>query len=254
MIVKKPEDIAGLMKVGNLVGRTIVHMAKKMKPGMTTAELDAIGAKFLKKHGAVSAPIKEYKYPATTCISINDEAAHAIASPDRIIQAGDLVNIDVSAFLDGYIGDSGASFPVPPVSEEVQRLCDYTKRALSASLSMVRAGEPLWVIGKAAEAVAKEGGYTIIRELGGHGVGTKLHEPPHSVPHYFTKRARQKLKNGQVMTVEPFLNTGAGEIYTADDGWALITTDGSISAQYEHTIIVTDGAPILTTRAEGVDW
>ncbi|MEO0563527.1 MAG: type I methionyl aminopeptidase, partial [Chloroflexota bacterium] len=200
MIVKNPEELAGLIHVGNIVGKTIVHMASHLEAGMTTADLDDIGAQFLKANGAVSAPINDYKYPAATCISINDEAAHAIASPDRVIQPGDLVNIDVSAIADGFYGDSGASFPVPPVKEEVQRLCDYTKRALAAAIDAVKAGEKLWVIGKASEKVAKEGGYKIIKELGGHGVGRKLHEPPHSVPHYYTRRARQTLKQGQVMT------------------------------------------------------
>jgi methionyl aminopeptidase len=254
MIVSNPAELAGLIKVGNVVGRTVVHMARHMQPGMTTAELDNIGARFLRQNGAESAPIHDYKYPAATCISINDEAAHAIASPDRVIRPGDLVNIDVSAIMDGYYGDTGASFPVPPISEEVQRLCDYTKKALAAAINAAKAGQPLWVIGKASGAVAKEGGYTIIRELGGHGVGRKLHEPPHSIPHYYTKRARGKLKVGQVLTIEPFLNAGKGEIYKADDGWSLITKDGSIAAQYEHTVVITEGKPILTTRVEGVDW
>lgn len=254
MIVKNPEDLAGLVKAGEVVGKCIVHMAQHMEPGMTTAELDKIGEKFLKAHGAKSAPQLTYDYPAVTCISINDEAAHAIASPDRVIQPGDLVNIDVSASVNGYIGDSGASFPVPPVSDEVQRLCDHTKQALQAAIDAVKGGERLWVIGKAVEKVAKKGGYSIIKELGGHGVGHKLHEPPHSIPHYFTRKARTKLKVGQVLTIEPFLNTGSGEIYTADDNWSLITKDGSLSAQYEHTVVITENAPILTTRVDGVDW
>lgn len=254
MIAKTPQDMAALMKIGNIVAETILHMADHIKPGMSTAELDDIGAAYLRKHGARSAPIKDYKYPAATCISINDEAAHAIARPDRIIQAGDLVNIDVSAELNGYYGDSGASFPVPPISDEVQRLCDYTKRALAAALDAVRTGEPLWVIGKAAESVAKDGGYHIIRDLGGHGVGRKLHEPPHSIPHYYTKRARQKLEQGQVLTIEPFLTRGAGRIETMPDKWTLKTVDGALSAQYEHTVIITDGKPILTTRVSGTTW
>jgi methionyl aminopeptidase len=254
MIISSPQDLAGLIAIGDIVGKTIVHMSQQMEIGMTTAELDAVGAAFLAQHGAESAPVKTYKYPAATCISINDEAAHAIASANRVIKAGDLVNIDVSAVKDGYYGDSGASFPVPPISDEVQRLCDHTKRALQAAIDAVKANENLWVIGKAAEKVAKEGGYKIIQQLGGHGIGKKLHEPPHSIPHYYTKRARQKLKAGQVLTIEPFLNTGKGKIYTADDGWTLLTTDGSISAQYEHTVVITEGKPVLTTRVEGVTW
>lgn len=254
MIVKNPEELAKLIKIGNIVGNTIVHMASQMKPGMSTAELDDIGARYLRKHGAQSAPIKDYKYPAATCISINDEAAHAIATPERIIQPGDLVNIDVSAELDGYYGDSGASFPVPPVTDEVQRLCEYTRRALHAAIGAVRPNEPLWVIGKAVEKVAKEGGYHIIRDLGGHGVGRKLHEPPHNIPHHFTQRARQKIALGQVITIEPFLTLGNGEIKTLPDKWTLKTVDGALSAQYEHTVVVMGGTPILTTRVDGVTW
>jgi methionyl aminopeptidase len=255
MIIQSPDELKGLLEIGKIVGQTIVHMAAQMRPGMTTAELDEIGEKYLHTHGAISAPRHDYKYPAGTCISINDEAAHAIASPNRIIKPGDLVNIDVSAIKDGYYGDSGASFPVPPVSEEAQRLCDYTKRALQAAIDAVRAGEPLSVIGRAAEAVAKEGGYNIIEDLGGHGVGRKLHEPPHRVPHVYRRALnRKKLAKNQVMTLEPFLTRGKGKIYTADDGWTLITTDGALSAQYEHTVIITDGKPILTTRVDGVTW
>lgn len=261
MEIKKPEDLTGLLAIGKIVGMTIVHMANEMQPGMTTKQLDDIGAEFLTKHGARSAPQLTYKYPAATCISINNEAAHAIASPDRIIQAGDLVNIDVSAELNGYIGDSGASFPVPPVTDEIQRLCDYTKKALTAGINAARAGEYLWEIGKAVNKVADEGGYNIIRDLGGHGVGRKLHEPPNSIPHFYDprdkraiRRAKKKLKVGQVMTIEPFLTLGDGTIYTADDQWTLITTDGALSAQYEHTVVITDGAPILTTKTDGVDW
>jgi methionyl aminopeptidase len=254
MIVKNPQELAGLIRIGNIVGKTIIHMSQQMQPGMTTAELDDIGAAFLKANGAQSAPQRDYQYPAATCISINDEAAHAIASPKRVIQPGDLVNIDVSAVLDGYYGDSGASFPVPPVRPEVQRLCDYTKSALAAAIDAVRAGEKLFVIGREAEKVAKAGGYTIIRELGGHGVGRKLHEPPHSIPHYYTKRARQTLIAGQVLTIEPFLNTGKGKIETLDDKWTLRTIDGSLSAQYEHTVVITEDKPILTTKVDGVDW
>lgn len=246
MTVESHEDLLGLLKIGRIVGLTLQHMQAAARPGMSTAELDAIGAAFLRQHGARSAPILAYNYPGHTCISINDEAAHGIPS-SRVIQPGDLVNIDVSAEMDGYWADTGGTVAMPPISPEKQRLCDYTRKALEAAISVVRAGQPINVIGKAVEAVARQGGYSIIRELGGHGVGRHLHEPPHAVPHHFVRRATQRLTEGMVLTLEPFLTTGAIHVKTEADGWTLRTTDGSLSAQYEHTVVITDEAPILVT-------
>jgi methionyl aminopeptidase len=246
MSIENERDIVGLMKVGRVVALTMYHMAEAMKPGMTTRELDEIGAKFLAQHGARSAPILTYKFPGHTCLSINDEAAHGIPG-DRVIQPGDLVNIDVSAELEGYFADTGGSFAVPPVSPEKQRLLDTARKALNAAVNVVKAGQPINVIGQAVEAVAQPAGYRIIQELGGHGVGRKLHEPPHAVPHHYVRRARQKLREGQVLTLEPFLTTGADHVKTDPDGWTLRTTDGSLAAQYEHTVIITKDRPILVT-------
>lgn len=246
MTVETEQDLLNLLKIGRIVTLTMQHMAKHLEPGITTRELDDIGAAYLEKHGARSAPVLTYNFPGVTCISVNEEIAHGIPG-DRAIQAGDMVNIDVSAELNGYFADTGGTYLVPPVQPEVQRLCDFTREALNTALSAVRAGQPLNVIGRAVESVAKRGGYAIIRELNGHGIGRRLHDEPRNVPHYYTPRARQTLKDGLVLTIEPFLNTGKGKIVTAPDGWTLKTTDGSISAQYEHTIVITKGEPILVT-------
>jgi methionyl aminopeptidase len=246
MSIDNEQDVLALMRIGRIVGLTLQHMGAAIRPGMTTAELDDLGARFLVGHGARSAPILTYKFPGYTCISINDEAAHGIPG-DRVIQPGDLVNVDVSAELDGYFADTGGSFAVPPVAPERQRLLDTTRRALEAALAVVRAGQPLNVIGKAVESVAHPAGYSILRELGGHGVGRSLHEPPHAVPHYFNPRARQRLTEGMVLTIEPFLTTGAIHVKTDPDGWTLRTVDGSLAAQFEHTIIVTRDQPVLVT-------
>lgn len=246
MSIENEQDIVNLLKIGRIVGLTVQHMGAALQVGMTTAELDAIGAAFLAEHGARSAPILTYKFPGHTCISINDEAAHGIPG-DKVIQAGDLVNIDVSAELDGYYADTGSSFAMSPVTPEKQHLLDTTRQALQAAIGVARAGQPLNAIGKAVESVAKPAGYRIIRELGGHGVGRGLHEPPHAVPHYYNRRARQKLKEGMVLTLEPFLTTGAIHVKTQPDGWTLKTTDGSLAAQFEHTVIITKDAPILVT-------
>jgi methionyl aminopeptidase len=246
MSIESEHDLIGLMRIGRIVGLTLRHMQAALRPGMTTAELDDIGARFLARHGARSAPILTYNFPGHTCISINDEAAHGIPG-SRVIQPGDLVNIDVSAEMDGYWADTGATTPVPPVTPQMQRLCAATQQALAAAVDAVRAGLPLNVIGQAVEPVARKHGFKVIRNLGGHGIGRRLHEPPHAVPHHFDPRARQPLTDGLVMTLEPFLTTRATQVRTDADGWTLRTVDGSLAAQYEHTIIVTRDRPILVT-------
>ena len=247
MIVKSDKDLLGLTRIGQIVGETLQEMVAALKPGMTTRELDEIGSHALMRHKARSAPILVYKYPGVTCISINDEAAHGIPG-DRVVQPGDLVNIDVSAELNGYFADTGASVPVPPIAPASQALCNATQTALQAAIDAVHAGEPLNVIGLAVEGVARKGGYKIIRELGGHGVGRGLHEPPRNVPNFYTTRAKEKLTDCLVLTIEPFLTPGSGKIFTAKDGWTLKTQDGAIAAQYEHTLIITPKKPVLTTK------
>jgi methionyl aminopeptidase len=246
MTVENEKDLIGLMRIGKLCAETMQHMAKHLKPGITTRELDDIGADYLEKHGARSAPIITYQFPGATCISINEEVAHGIPG-SRVVQPGDMVNIDVSAALDGYYADTGATYLVPPNTPEQERICNFTKRALEKAIEVVRDGVPLHVIGKAVEKEARAGGYSIIRELGGHGVGRALHEEPRNVPNFFNPRARSVLREGMVLTLEPFLNTGRGRIITGDDNWTLKTTDGSLSAQYEHTVIITKDRPILVT-------
>lgn len=246
MIVDNDKDLVGLMAIGRICGLTIKHMAEQMEPGMTTRELDDIGAAFLAQHGARSAPIITYNFPGATCISINEEVAHGIPG-DRVIQPGDIVNIDVSAELDGYYGDTGSSFIVPPSTPEKEHLLEHTKEALQKAIDAVQAGKPLNVIGKAVETVSRKSGYKIIKELNGHGVGRSLHETPRNIPNYYNPRARQKMEDGLVLTIEPFFNTGKAKIITAADGWTLKTTDGSLSAQFEHTVIITKDKAIIVT-------
>jgi methionyl aminopeptidase len=246
MSISSEKELAALLKIGRIVGMTMQAMAEALRPGITTAELDAIGAAYLKKHGARSAPQITYKFPGATCVSINDEAAHGIPG-DRVVKPGDLVNIDVSAELDGFFADTGASFPVPPVSEATQRLCNATQAALQRALDSVTAGKPINVIGRAVEQEAQINGYNIIRDLGGHGIGRGLHEEPRNVPNYYTKRAKTILTEGLVLTIEPFLTPGPGRIFTAKDGWTLKTANGAPACQYEHTVVITKGKPLLVT-------
>ncbi len=245
MTVENDKDLLGMMAIGRICGEALLHMAEHLEAGMTTAELDAIGAEFLDEHGAVSAPITAYKFPGHTCISINDEAAHGIPG-DRVIQPGDLVNIDVSAVKDGYWGDTGRSFPMPPVSPEIEKLVLSTEKALEIAIEHSKAGVPVNKIGREVERFARRQGYYVIEELGGHGVGRHIHEKP-SIPNFYNRRNRDRLKEGMVVTLEPFLTTGARHVKTTDDGWTLKTRDGSLSAQIEHTVIITRERPILVT-------
>jgi methionyl aminopeptidase len=247
MTIEKDDELEALRAAGRAVARAMQEMARHVAPGITTAELDEIGRDVLAAHGARSAPLVSYGFPGHTCISINDEAAHGIPSPKRKLAEGDLVNIDVSAELGGFYGDTGGSFAVGQISKEAEALCRATRRALADAMSVAKAGQPLWMIGRAVQARAKKAGFHVVRNISGHGIGRKLHEPP-SVLNTYDPRARQKLHEGLVMTIEPFLTTGATHVEEAGDGWTLKTPDGSLSAQYEHTMVITKGEPIVLTE------
>jgi methionyl aminopeptidase len=248
MSIEKQTDIVGLMRIGKIVAQTIGLMKAAVRPGLTTLELDQVGAKHLKAHGARSAPYVTYQYPGWTCLSINDEVAHGIPG-GRVLQAGDLIKIDVSAELDGFFADAAEAVAVGEASPEVARLLAAAEEARDAGIAAAKAGQPINAIGRAAEDVARRGRYNIIRELPGHGVGRALHEPP-SIPSHYLKSsaARQPLRDGMVFTVEPHLTTGGGRIYEdKDDGWTLRTRDGGLVAAFEHTIVVSGDEPVIIT-------
>ena len=241
-------EITGLKKIGSIVGAVLSQMVQAVRPGITTKELDLFGQSLFQSYGVRSAPILSYHFPGSTCISVNEEAAHGIPGP-RVIHAGDMVNVDVSAELNGFFADSGATVPVPPVSAEDQRLCDCTRAALKKALEAARAGNPLNAIGKAVEGEASRCGFNIVSALNGHGVGRSLHEEPHFIPNYYNPRDRRVLAEGMVIAIEPFLTSGNGQVLNADDGWTIRTADGQRIAQYEHSLIVTRGKPIILTLA-----
>jgi methionyl aminopeptidase len=246
MSIDGQHDVDGLKRAGAAVAEARDTMAAHVAAGITTRELDAIGREVLRRHGARSAPQLAYDFPGTTCISVNDELAHGIPS-DRRLRDGDVVNIDVSAELDGYWADSGASFPVGRVTPKLRNLLFTTRQALTDAMGEVRAGAPIRNIGRAVERRAKRAGFRVVRELCGHGVGRHIHEAP-NVPNTFDRNDSSVLHEGLVITIEPFLTTGATSVYEADDGWTLRTPDGSVGAQFEHTMIVTRGEPIVVTR------
>jgi methionyl aminopeptidase len=248
MTIDGDEDLAGLQRVGRVVAEVRDAMLDAVEPGITTAELDALGRRIMRSHGARSAPRLAYRFPGSTCISVNDEAAHGIPSHLRQLRSGDLVNIDVSAELDGYWADTGASRGVGEVSERALALLEATRTAQREGMAEARAGQPLRHIGRAVERRARRHGFTVIADLCGHGVGRSIHEEP-SVPGVEDRRDRTVLWEGLVIANEPFLAMGATSTVTGDDGWTLFTDNGGLAAQFEHTIVVTGGEPIVLTAA-----
>ena len=246
MSINTEKDLEGLRKVGRIVARCLQLMQSKLEPGMTTAELDAIGGQFLAVHGARSAPQLTYNFPGFTCISVNEEAAHGIPGP-KVLQAGDLVNIDVSAELDGYFADTGGSAIIPPESKLHLQICAAAKQALENAMLEARAGARLNRIGHAIETEALRNGFTVIENLGSHGVGRALHEEPGFIPGFYDKSDRRILKENQVITIEPFVSSGAREVFENGDGWTLVTNPGVFTAQYEHTLVITKGKPLIMT-------
>jgi methionyl aminopeptidase len=246
MTVETERDIDCLRRVGRVVSVVLREMLGSIEVGMTTAELDDIGRASLERRGARSAPRLTYQFPGATCISVNEEVAHGIPGA-RVIGSGDLVNIDVSAELDGYYADTGGTRVVPPSTPIKDRLCHATKLALQEAVAEARAGNKLNRIGKAVQRVAKTHQFKVIRNLAGHGVGRSLHEEPESIVGYFEPRDTRVLKEGMVIAIEPFLSTRTTLVEEAEDGWTLVGSRGNLSAQYEHTLIVTRSEPIIVT-------
>lgn len=246
MSINSDKDLSGLRKIGRIVARCLQHMQSKLEPGMTTAELDAIGGAFLSAYGARSAPQLTYNFPGFTCISVNEEAAHGIPGA-RVLHGGDLVNIDVSAELDGYFADTGGSAIIAPESKLHLRICAAAKQALENAMLEARAGAKINRIGFAIESEAKRHGYTVIENIGSHGVGRALHEEPGFIPGYFDKKDLRTLKENQVITIEPFISSGARQVLDSGDGWTLVTHPGIFTAQYEHTLVITKGKPLIMT-------
>lgn len=248
MIVKTEQDINGLKEIGKIVAAIRDEMVNKTKPGITTKELDDLAGELFKKYGASSGPKDLYDFPGFTCISVNEAVAHGIPN-DRAIVDGDLVNIDVSGSKDGYFADTGVSFVVGDQEkhEDLVKLCEAAKEAFQAGLTKIKPGAKQNGIGKAVFNSAKKNGYTVIKNLTGHGVGRSLHEPPNHILNYFDPWDNDLLKEGMVIAFEPFVSTGDEEVYEKGDGWTFETRNKSYVAQYEHTIIITKNEPIIVT-------
>ena len=233
-------------EICRIVAIILQRMGQAIEPGMTTGELDEIGRGLLADYGARSAPIACYRFPGYTCISVNEEVAHGVPG-QRVISKGDTVNIDVSAVKNGFFGDTAATFAVPPVKVGTQKLLDCAARALQRACSVVQNGYPLNGIGLAVEKEAHKHGYTTIRNLCGHGVGLTLHDEPESIGNYYDKRDKRLFQEGMTLAIEPFISEKEQFVAEMADGWTLKTPHGSAVAQFEHTLVVTNGQPLILT-------
>ncbi|TXL69237.1 type I methionyl aminopeptidase [Vineibacter terrae] len=247
MTIETEEQLERLRRIGGIVAAVCRLMGSRLEPGMTTRELDEIGRAALEREGSRPAPSLMYGFPGATCISVNHAVAHGVPDDTRLAP-GDMVNIDVSAERDGVFADTGASFVVPPSRADQERLCRSTRKALNRAVQAVRPGRRLNIIGHTIERTASADGYTVIRNLGSHGVGDSLHdEVPGFIPGYYDRDDWRMMTHGLVFTIEPFLSTGATQADEQGDGWTLATAPGIMTAQYEHTLVVGRRGAIVVT-------
>ena len=247
MSIESQADFEGMSRVGKVVAAALKAMSDYVRPGVSTADVDGVGAKVLREHGARSAPQIIYDFPAVNLISVNDEVVHGVPG-DRMLLPGDMVSLDVTAELDGYIADAARTIPLPPYSEKAAKLCQCAKTAFEKATTVARVGRPIHCIGMAVAQEVKESGFAVIKELGGHGVGRHIHEEPF-ISNVLHPTDTQPLTGGLVLTIEPIIAELSGRIYEDDDDWTIRTVDGGLSAHYENTVVIREGVPILLTAA-----
>lgn len=245
MSIQSERELALLRIVGRIVRLALNAMAAAVTPGITTADLDAICARVLAEQGAASAPKLVYGFPGTSCISVNDEVVHGIPR-DRILREGDLVKLDVTAEKDGFFADAAVTVVVGEISPAARSLARCAETAFLQAMRVARPGARVHEIGRVVERMVRSNGFSVVRELCGHGVGRTIHEAP-TVPNYFDPRNRARLTEGLVIAVEPIIAAGSGRSVLDDDGWTVRTADHSLAAHYEQTVVVTRGEPLLVT-------
>jgi methionyl aminopeptidase len=250
--VKSEKEIATMRQAGKIVAEVLKILAEQIKPGMKTKEMDVIAVKELKKMGAESNFKNYHGYPATVCVSVNDQIVHGIPG-DRVFKEGDIVSLDFGAIYQGYHGDAAITVPVGEISPEARRLIDTTRDTLKVGITAARAGAKLGDVSAAIQNYAESRGYSLVREYTGHGIGRKMHEDPQipnttHAPYGLQPGTGPVLKKGMTLALEPMLNIGGWQTRVAEDQWTVLTADGSLSAHFEHTIAIDDNEPEVLTR------
>lgn len=252
MSITKEAEIIGMRKASEAVAHTLKEMKNYAQPGMTTKELDNYGVKILLDFGARSAPYLAYGFPGWTCISVNNEFCHGIPSDNRILKEGDLINIDVSAELDGFWSDNGSSFVLGEDIYQHQKLIDASKQILHKAIYNIKGGVRISDIGHLIETEAKKRDYKVIKNLTGHGIGRSLHEEPREIANYRDRLNLTRFRKNSVVAIETFISTTSTYAETLNDGWTMVGNKGGFVAQHEHTIIVTEEKPVILTEMNGV--
>jgi methionyl aminopeptidase len=247
MCIRTEEELSGMQAAGVIARQVLEAMKAQVRPGVTTAQLDAIGNRIMQESGAQSAPAMVYGFPGGSCISVNDEIVHGIPG-HRMLTEGDLVKLDVTIERNGFMADTAATVAVGKISEERQNLIECAERAFSKAMLVARAGFRVFEIGRAVEREVRRSGFSVVRDLYGHGIGRTIHESPH-VPNYLDLRASTILTEGLVITIEPIIAAGDGREFLDADDWTVCTVVHTPAAHYEHTLIITNGRPILLTAA-----
>ncbi len=246
--IKSAKEIETMAAAGRILAETLAVVGRQVRAGVSTEQLDRIAEDFIRSHPGAKPSFKGlYDFPATLCTSINNEVVHGIPSARRVLREGDLLSVDVGVWLDGLHVDSAATFPVGKVSAEAERLLKVTQEALAAGIAQARAGNHVGDIGHAVQSVAEKAGYSVVRELVGHGIGSSFHEEP-QVPNYGKPKRGPRLTPGMTIAIEPMVNAGGPEIRTLDDKWTVVTEDGSLSAHFEHTVLIADSDARVLTR------
>ncbi|WP_426480690.1 type I methionyl aminopeptidase [Chryseobacterium sp. R2ACT005] len=248
MSITNEDQMIGMQKVSEAVAYTLKKMMEYAEPGMTTKDLDEYGAKILEGFGAKSAPYLTYGFPGWTCISVDNEFCHGIPTDQRILKEGDLINIDVSAELDGYWADNGGSFVIGKDINGHQKLVEASKDILRKAIDNIKGGVKIADIGHLMETEAKKRGLKVIKNLGGHGVGRSLHEQPDELLNYKNRYDTRRFKKNSVVAIETFISTDSNLAVELKDGWTMVGNKGGYMAQHEHTIVITDGKPIILTE------
>ncbi len=252
MSITKEFELIGMQKASEAVAYALKEMTKFAQPGMTTKELDDFGAKILSDFGAKSAPKLTYGFPGHNCISVNNEFCHGIPSDKRVLNEGDLINIDVSAELNGFWADNGGSFVLGEDIHKHQELVNASKIVLKKAIDNIKGGVRISYIGHLMESEAKKMGYKVIKNLGGHGIGRNLHEQPDDLLNYKDRYDQRRFRKNSVVAIETFISTTSTFAETLNDGWTLVGNRGGYMAQHEHTIVITDNKPIILTEMNGI--
>jgi len=248
--LKSAREMDAMARAGDILGRTLARLRGMVRPGISTEDLDAEAEAFIRSHKGARPSFKGlYGFPKTLCTSIDDEIVHGIPSPKRVLKEGSVVSIDCGVFLDGLHADSAITVPVGAVDAEARRLLDVTERCLQAGLAAAVVGNHIGDIGHAVQTIAEGAGFGVVRELVGHGIGTRFHEDP-QIPNYGSPKRGQRLQVGMTLAIEPMITVGSPETRTLPDKWTVVTQDGSLAAHFEHTVAVTEQGPRVLTLAK----